>query len=1031
MMNRSPLNVDCILRKPLPALLLVLCLTLTITRPVAAERWQQRVDYLIDVTLLDSLRSLAGTATITYHNNSPDTLSALWFRLPPAALRKGSVVSRSWQRGRRDRYESVPEEQWGDLRVDSARGVDREVRFIQEGSIGRALLSPPLAPGDSTRFTLAFTTRFPTGAARSRIACIDGQYRGAYWYPSICPYTPRYGWTVNRYFGTAEAYGEFGTFEVRYTVPARFIVASTGLLVNQDEVLPPERLRGLALDNPNPDPIPSGEEGERPVRWVYRAENVPDVAFAADPRFLIDRQDYGNYEAWAFVRRGRQKAWGNAAELAGWTIRQLESIYGPYPWPRVVATDSWSGMEYPMLTMMSGSEPTYTHVMIHEVTHNYTPMILHSNSVDAGALDEGFTTFIEQELVKRWWGRGENRERVLRRGLFTRTVWLSDSVIRGRRPYLEAVLSGEDLPMLRGADIAEDYPLYRVSTYYKTPALLNALRSVIGEEAFWRGFRVYYRRHALTHVDERDVQASFEEAAGRPLGWFFEQFWRQSGDIDYGVRRFDVAPAGDGAWRVTLGLERRGEVRLPLRLAVVCESGDTLFGEIPFLPTDPALPGFRRWGSWDQPHRPGRRWEGSFTVRCACRPEGVLLDPEGRYWDRNPLDNTLPRGWPEVVFDDGLTPLRPPPVDRYRVSLAPAAGYDVRDGVQPGLRLRGSFLDREERFRLDLLTPTRGGQEGPRFRFGFAHPLGRGVRPVEGVLSLGRMHGDRWAEAGLQRAWRTWWPRLRNLRAALRVGTWERTGDPGGTAGPVTVPAGGSAAYVRAGFRLQDANARLPWTQEVQLVQGGGSEGFFAAQWTGITGRRLYRSLRLVLEGRATYMNPETPAQFRPTPAGNWPHELRGEPLFGGSWTGAGRSPASPLPGGPATLTVPNAGAADRFAAWRIALLRPLPAGFLRSGFLPANRLLEKVRIGLYHGGAVFHPEGAGGSTTGRLLEAGGELRLEELYGAGFSLRLAPWYRVEDGSGGGEGSAPARWTAADYLRRITFTVTLAPDLRTP
>ncbi|HEB84326.1 MAG TPA: hypothetical protein ENI92_04915, partial [Bacteroidetes bacterium] len=165
----------------MPVLLLVLCLTLTITRPVAAERWQQRVDYLIDVTLLDSLRSLAGTATITYHNNSPDTLSVLWFRLPPAALRKGSVVSRSWQRGRRDRYESVPEEQWGDLRVDSARGVDREVRFIQEGSLGRALLSPPLAPGDSTRFTLAFTTRFPTGAARFRIACIDGQYRGAYW----------------------------------------------------------------------------------------------------------------------------------------------------------------------------------------------------------------------------------------------------------------------------------------------------------------------------------------------------------------------------------------------------------------------------------------------------------------------------------------------------------------------------------------------------------------------------------------------------------------------------------------------------------------------------------------------------------------------------------------------------------------------------------------------------------------------------------------------------------------------------------
>ena len=258
-------------------------------------QWQQRVNYDMDVTLVDSKQTLEGTAFINYINNSPDTLFMLWFRLPPEARNPESPVDHTIYRGRKGRLAGLDEENWGRLLVDSAWADDRTVEFFQDGSIGHLTLDPPLPPHDVANFSLRFQTRFPSGRGTSRIGYKDGQYKGAYWYPMICPYTPEYGWTVNRYFGTAEAYGEFGDFNIRYNVPYRFIVASTGELVNEAEVLPPERFEGLSIDNPNPIPMPLGEEGGRIVTWEYRAENVPDVAFAADTKFLIDRMDYGQF----------------------------------------------------------------------------------------------------------------------------------------------------------------------------------------------------------------------------------------------------------------------------------------------------------------------------------------------------------------------------------------------------------------------------------------------------------------------------------------------------------------------------------------------------------------------------------------------------------------------------------------------------------------------------------------------------------------------------------------------------------------
>lgn len=964
----------------------------------AEHSWQQVVNYDMDVTLRDAEKALDGTARITYINHSPDTLSILWFRLPPAALRGGSTVDRHDFPDDAGRFSRVPEKNWGNLVVSNAQVVGRQGTWIPDGSVAQFRLEPALLPGDTASLVLEFTTEFPTGGAAMRIAWQRGQYKGAYWYPMICPYTPEYGWTVNRYYGTGEAYGEFGYFTVNYHVPDRFIVASTGELVNQDVVLPPDRLQGLSLTNPDPIPVLEGPEGDRMVTWTYRAEQVPDVAFAMDPTFLIDRADGGSFEAWTFARRGDEEGWQGGAELCVWTIHQLEDIYGPYPWPRVMATDSWSAMEYPMLTMMSTRiNDGVEYVLMHEVIHNYTPMILHSNSVDAQALDEGFTTFVEHILSRRYAGKVYDRQRTYTRGLFSRTFPIRDDVLRGRRPYLEAVLAGEDLPMIRGGDVARDYPLLRASTYYKTPVMLNALRYVVGEDAFWRGMRVYYRDNALSHPDEYDMIRAFEEGANRPLGWFFRQFLTSSDDIDYGVAPLKVAER-DSGWHFETVITRPGGVRLPLRLGVVLENGDTLRGEVPFLPSDPILPGYARWGSWDQLHEPRDQYDLSMTIQAPSRPVQLLIDPDDLLVDRNPLNNASSRPPVAIRLDPGLLPMPEAPVDRYLVTFGPRLGYNERWGIMPGVRLAGSFMERLHRFEAEGYFPLPSGSEqSPQGRFRLVDDVPGMPRPIQGVLYTGYMHDDQWVEGGITAQWRTWRDHYSERKAALVVGTWEESGllDFSGRRR--------THDYLHLDYAFSRARQQHPISLQLGLTYGLKGSDFLT--WEVVFTNRIKDSgrWRYGVAARVNGSSYSTPSAFRPTSGGAARFAYLGDPVFGGPLQRrrATRSEDIAMLDAPASLVSFPLYQADQMALWSIRLNRGFAPSWSGMLLKPMERLVRKTRVGLFHTGATFHHR-CGHDDAFDLpllfepmffrlyLEAGVEVVVEDFYGLDMRVRTAP-----------------------------------------
>ncbi|MBZ0264483.1 M1 family metallopeptidase [bacterium] len=975
--------------------------------------WQQRVDYELDVLFDDASHSLEGTARITYQNNSPDTLAALWFRLPVEALNPESPSDRTEYRGKKNRLKDVPETDWGRLQVESWNADGRSVEFIQDGSIGRAVLTPPLTPSDSVKLTLTFRTVFPQGRAMRRTGYMNGQYKGVYWYPMICPYTPEYGWTVNRYYGTAEAYGEFGDFRIKYTLPNKYILASTGYLVNENEVLPPEKLKGLTAGAEQYIPIPEGEEAERLVTWEYFAENVPDVAFAADPTFVIDRKIYDDFESWAFVRRGREEAFIDAAEVCAWTILELEKIYGDYPWPRVYATDSWSGMEYPMLTQMSSSAPNYHYFLIHEVVHNYTPMILHSNSVDAQILDEGFTTFIEHYLTTKYRNSPLNRTINVSRGLFDRTFPIRDDDWRGRRPYLEAVLDGEDMYMVRGADIAEEYWLLRVSTYYKTPVMLNALRSILGEEQFWDGMRLYYKRHHLSLVDEWDMIHAFEDASSQSLGWFFKQFLYGDGDIDYNLDEVEIDEKAD-SWEVEVEVERLGVVRLPLDIAVILENGDSLFYRVPFLPTDAVLDNFQLSGFWDQLHEPNYEYESEISIdKSYAKPVAVLLDPYNLYADRSPLNQRIPRENLDFNLETGLFPQPPLPLDKYQVMFRPEAGFNALNGVMGGFHFKASFLERVNVVDGTLLLPSRENAGIPQFKLSYHTPLSDGFHPIEAGVSLGWMHADKWAEAGIHRKWRSWRPMYTESEFSLKVGIWGEDESVSNASiwADESPDKTNQFAYINASYSFSAPRQDFPWSDALTFTQGLGDDGFAVLQYEGYLKFKNIKGWHHQLENRAAVLTPDTPPLFRSTIYANAPYSIMGRPLAS-NWTGS-KQPEFARAAGRASIISSNlATNQDWFINEQYSIGRSIDFIIPNSGNIAIDRLVNSFEIKLVQNASYYKD-----IDEEYLVEFGPILEMNDLYGLTVSAGWAAARYYQD-----EWNTIAEWNLDAWGREAAFWI---------
>jgi hypothetical protein len=586
--------------------------------------WQQRADYVIRVTLDDGDHRIEGSETITYTNNSPDSLHSLWVQLDQNLFREDSYGA---QRADEDqRHGGFFKDGGFDIQgvtIDlGGRAFAPEYRI--DDTMMEVLLPEPLAPGgEQLQLDLEFSFTIPeTGADRmGRLEVRRGTiYELAQWYPRMFTYDDVSGWNNLPYLGQGEWYLEYGDFDLELTVPRDYVVVATGELQNPEEVLTREQQDRLREARRSATTIPIiGEDeagdgstrpmGEGPLTWRFRAENVRDVAWAASDRFIWDAASWEDVlimSAYPEESLGGQQfsGWERSTEYLRHSIKHYSEQWARYPYPVAINVGGLAlGMEYPMIVFCSHQARGgfLFAVTDHEIGHTWFPMMVGSDERRYAWMDEGFNTFIN---------------------------YYSGMVFSGGAPILAALMQPGQIAndmrsaehsMLTVPDSLDENEIGFLA-YNKPAAVLVLLReSVLGPELFDEAFREYIRRWSFKHPQPADFIRTMEDVTGEDLDWFFRGWVYENGTLDQAVAGVQVVDD-----RTVVTIENRGRIVMPLELRLIFRDGTEEYRDVPV----------RDWSE-----------SGQFVLEISeKRLRHVQIDPDGVLPDVDRSNNVWGRG---------------------------------------------------------------------------------------------------------------------------------------------------------------------------------------------------------------------------------------------------------------------------------------------------------------------------------------------------------------------------------------------------
>jgi uncharacterized cupin superfamily protein len=595
--------------------------------------WQNAADYQLEVSLDDVNHILSGKVTITYTNNSPETLEYVWLQLEQNRFKPDSRGTLTTPiRGNRYNGDTDGGFEISQLSAKvGSKGAVSSKHLINDTRMQVWFAEPIPAKGGKANISMNFSFKVPQeGMDRmGRLQVEDGWiYAFAQWYPKVAVFDDVEGWNVEPYLGAGEFYLEYGNFDYKVTVPYDHIVVGSGKLMNPKEVLSkelqnrydkamksdetvylvsPEEIKNTVLTRPK-------QEGM--VTWHFQIENSRDVAFATSKAFIWDAAKINLPSGKTILAQSAYPresdgvdAWTRSTEYTKASIEHYSETWFEFPYASAtnVAADI-GGMEYPGLNFCS-----YTSkgeglwgVTDHEFGHNWFPMIVGTNERRYAWMDEGFNTFINHYSSNAF-NNGE-----------------FPSSLNETRRYVNYFLNENREGINTYPDVANTENLGMIA--YNKPAmgLLMLREYILGADRFDNAFKSYIKTWAYKHPQPADFFNLMENVAGENLSWFWQGWFYGTGNIDLGIN--GVFPY---AGNYLVSLANKGDMPMPVLIEITFEDGTT---ERQMLPVE----------IWQR----GDVW--NHLIKTTKSVRSIVIDPDKILPDIN-LGND---NWPQVVYKD-------------------------------------------------------------------------------------------------------------------------------------------------------------------------------------------------------------------------------------------------------------------------------------------------------------------------------------------------------------------------------------------
>lgn len=517
-----------------------------------AQYWQQNISYTMDINMMAEKNQFNGTQEIIYTNNSPYTLNKVYFHLYFNAFQPNSEMdSRSrWiadpDKRVEDRIFHLKEEEVGFQKMQSIQQNGKELSYSYQGTILEVTLAEPIKSGKKAKFTTNFHAQVPLQVRRSGRDNAEGiRFSMTQWYPKMVEFDGD-GWHTDPYIGR-EFFGVWGDYDVTIHIDSAYTIGGSGTLQNPEEIGKGYLPEGKKLKRKN----------EALLHWHFKAKNVHDFAWAADPDYTHYTAKTSNGTTMHFIYQPDSITSEYWPQLGGYMTRAMEIMnknFGEYAYPDYTFIQGGDGgMEYPMTTLITGRRKlgSLVGVSVHEMNHSWFQGMFGFDESRFYWMDEGFTEYsgdvVMTELFPAF-------ERNAFKGAYS--------------GYLSIAGTEREQALTTHADWFKTNRAYGIAAYNKGSVFLSQLRYIVGDSIFKKSMLDFYSVWKQKHPTAKDLKIIFENNSGMELDWYFEQWINTTHTIDYSIRTF-VERNGS----IKISIERIGDIPMPIEVALVMKDG--------------------------------------------------------------------------------------------------------------------------------------------------------------------------------------------------------------------------------------------------------------------------------------------------------------------------------------------------------------------------------------------------------------------------------------------------------------------------